>query len=141
MPDEATGIQTTLEQRRAQNALHAMRRVKGDRAVATIYRSYVDRFGPTVVMSGLGQALATERAAFGAADDRKAEGEAHDLLYQHVSAWLRSSDVRLFSTDEDLLDQLTTCDEATYLRAQSEALAWLDWHKKFCRAELPRKDS
>ena len=31
-------------------------------------------------------------------------------------------------------------DEECYLRAQVEALAWLEWHKKFCRAYLPDSD-
>ena len=33
---------------------------------------------------------------------------------------------------------ITEHDEACYLLAQTEALAWLEWHKKCCRAAFPK---
>jgi CRISPR-associated protein Cmr5 len=98
------------------------------------YRAYVDRLGPAILMNGLGQALATERAARGTKRD-KPEGRAHERLYKNVESWLcRAGGVY---ERGDLLTAIVGGSEALYLRAQAEALAWLVWHKKFCRAYLP----
>ena len=61
----------TFEQLRAADALARVKNLaaKGDE-FKTRYRSYVERLGPAIVMNGLGQALATESAAAGAAMGR-----------------------------------------------------------------------
>jgi CRISPR-associated protein Cmr5 len=101
------------------------------------YRAYVDRLGPTILMNGLGQALATERAAAGPnpGDDQT---RAHDKLYTSLQRWL-CRDGGVYPKGQDLLEALMGNDEAHYLHAQAEALAWLEWHKKFCRASLPKE--
>lgn len=115
----------TLEQKRAGNALECARRVREEGAEK--YRSYVDRLGPAIVMNGLGQALATEIAA---------GDPVHDTLYRNVSQWLCRPGEGVYPGSRDLLDSIVQNDEARYLHAQAEALAWLQWHKKFCRAFL-----
>ena len=125
------------EQLRAANALARVNELTGKADdFKKLYRSYVDRLGPTILMNGLGQALATERAAAGPSpgDDRK---RAHHELYAGVQGWLcRNGGV--YPSGRDLLDALTSNDESHYLQAQAESLAWLEWHKKFCRASFPR---
>ena len=128
----------TIEQRRA---AHALARVETLQArtpkFKERYRSYVDRLGPAIVMNGLGQALATERAAAGgtpAKDDEKA----HHELYAGLSAWLCRPDGGIYPQGSDLLRELMKHDEERYLHAQAEALAWLEWHKKCCRASFPK---
>jgi CRISPR-associated protein Cmr5 len=128
----------TVEQRRA---AHAMARVPPEKAGDELrkrYRAYVDRLGPAILMNGLGQALATERAAAGAKRDRP-EGQAHDLLYKNVESWLCRGE-GVYAPPGDLLAAIVGGSEALYLQAQAEALAWLVWHKKFCRAYLPVSD-
>ena len=100
------------------------------------YRSYVDRLGPTIVMNGLGQALATERAAAGD-KPKNIQERAHKRLYDTVQRWLCRDDGGIYPAGTDLLKSISTCDESRYLIAQAEALAWLEWHKKFCRASFP----
>ncbi len=125
----------TLEQRRA---AHALERVKAleDRSgeFKKLYRAYVDRLGPAIVMNGLGQALATERAAAGREpkDDRQC---AHKALHDSLNDWL-CRDGGVYPAG-DLLAAIVGNDQSHYLRAQAEALAWLEWHKKCCRAALP----
>jgi CRISPR-associated protein Cmr5 len=100
---------------------------------------YADRLGPSILTNGLGQALATERAAAGP-KPAKPEERAHDRLYHNVQDWLcRAGGVYEPASGQrpDLLTALVTGSEALYVRAQAEALAWLVWHKKFCRAYLP----
>lgn len=119
------------ERRRAQDALDKALAVKGEPFQAT-YRSYADRLGPAIITNGLGQALATELAAAG---DGKGNGDkaAHRKLAEHVAAWLRTAGIYL---DDDVMAALVAGDQARYLRAQAEVLAWLAWHKKFCHASL-----
>lgn len=121
----------TLEQKRAEHALKRVDEVacklKSD-ALRKDYRAYVDRLGPAIVMNGLGQALASERAA---------DGKAHAELYESLAGWLCRAD-GVYRADKDLLEAITTCGESKYLIAQAEALAWLEWHKKFCRARFPK---
>ena len=130
----------TIEQQRAANALTRVNALAGESITFRArYRKYVDRLGPAVVMNGLGQALATERAAAGAcpaADDEKA----HHALYAGVSNWLCRQDGGIYSPGNDLLQEIMEHDEQSYLRAQAEALAWLEWHKKCCRALFPDEE-
>ena len=59
-------MKTTIEQQRAADALGRVQALSGrSDGFKKRYRSYVDRLGPAIVMNGLGQALATERAAAG----------------------------------------------------------------------------
>jgi hypothetical protein len=90
-------------------------------------------------MNGLGQSLASELAAAGERD--KAEQQAHHRLYQNIEAWLcRAGGVypQAAAGRRDLLGAIVGGKESDYLRAQVETLSWLAWHKKFCRAYLPR---
>jgi CRISPR-associated protein Cmr5 len=93
-------------------------------------------------MNGLGQALATERAAAGS-KPAKPDEQAHDRLYRNVQAWLcRPAGIYEPAAGElDLLTALVGGSQSLYVRAQTEALAWLVWHKKFCRAYLPASDT
>lgn len=140
-PSAASTVQTP-EQRRASDALRAVQALEADEALRKRYRAYADRLGSSILMNGLGQALATERAAAGS-KPKKTDERAHDRLYQNLKAWLcRAGGVYEPTTgpDGDLLKSIVEHDEADYLRAQAEALAWLVWHKKFCRAYLPPAD-
>lgn len=122
----------TLEQRRAAHALARVHELsRRPPAFKERYRSYVDRLGPSIVMNGLGQALATERAA---------EEDAHHELYKSLSKWLCRREDGIYREGQDLLQELMERDESSYLRAQAEALAWLEWHKKCCRAFFPKED-
>ncbi len=131
----------TLEQQRAANALERVSTLRGkSEPFRKCYRAYVDRLSPAIVMNGLGQALATERAAagsppYGDGDDDK---RAHHELYRSLEQWLCRKEGGVYSGEADLLQAIMKQDESFYLRAQAEALAWLLWHKKFCRAEFPR---
>jgi CRISPR-associated protein Cmr5 len=130
----------TLEQLRAAHALDRVNALVGEPAeLKKHYRAYVERLGPAIVMNGLGQALATERAAAGA-NPSKNDQSAHATLYKNVHAWLCRPKDGVYPGANDILEAIVAHDEPDYLRAQAEALAWLQWHKKFCRATLPRSD-
>jgi CRISPR-associated protein Cmr5 len=129
----------TLEQERAANALQCVKGLEdNNKDFKTHYRSYVERLGPAIVMNGLGQALASEVAAAGG--ENGPDKLAHQALYNNVSAWLCRSDGGVYLKSKNVLESIVQCDEESYLRAQAEALAWLGWHKKFCRAFLAKAE-
>ena len=125
----------TIQQQRAENALERVDALPKRDEFRKSYRAYANSLGPTIVMNGLGQALATEKAAAGANPSNDRE-RAHSRLYENVSRWL-CRDGGVYPSERDALNALISNDEAAYLLAQVEALAWLEWHKKFCRAYLP----
>jgi CRISPR-associated protein Cmr5 len=133
----------SIEQQRAAHALAQVGKV-GKAAAAgeeelfkRRYQAYVERLGPAIVMNGLGQALATERAAAGEAPSKPDE-RAHLELYTSVQAWLCRKPGGVYPGAEDLLAAIVEHEESAYLHAQAECLAWLEWHKKFCRAQFPK---
>ncbi len=130
----------TIQQQRAENALDRVNKLnnRGDNFKA-LYRSYVDSLGPSILMNGLGQALATETAASGPSPSNDRE-KAHRAVYNSVKQWLCRQDGGVYPSASDLLTAIMKNDQSRYLRAQGEALAWLEWHKKFCRAYLPADD-
>ena len=128
---------TTIEQQRAADALSCITALNGQSPdFKRSYRAYVDRLGPAIVMNGLGQALATERAAAGPRPKNDREC-AHDALYRNLQCWLCRDDGGVYPSSPDLLQAIMRKDESDYLLAQIEALAWLAWHKKLCRASFP----
>ncbi len=128
----------TLEQQRAADAL------KQTQAVAHAssdfqkrYRSYVERLGPAVLINGLGQAMAMELSAAGP-EPSKDDEKAHAALFQNLSQWLCRRNDGVYTAQTGLMAGLTSGSQDQYTLAQAEALAWLTWHKKFCRAMLEK---
>ena len=130
----------TIEQLRAANALTRVNKFgQKPEGFKKRYRAYVDRLCPTIVMNGLGQALAIERAAAGPQPQTDDE-QAHHELYKSLQLWLCRREGGVYPPDSDLLQAIVDHDESLYLRAQGEALAWLEWHKKFCRAAFSKNE-
>ena len=142
-------MKTTIEQQRAANALGRVQALSGrSDGFKKRYRSYVDRLGPAIVMNGLGQALATERAAAGppprdatgSPPRESADKDAHRELYASLNQWLCRADSGIYPNATDLLNAIVSHGQSEYLRAQAEALSWLEWHKKCCRASFPKDE-
>lgn len=123
----------TLQQRRAEHALRAIKeRGKADPNVQSSYRSYVNALPATILNNGLGQAAATLLAAA-----KGKTGDAHHLLYEDLSAWLCGNrELRGLPLEGDLIEALMEHDQHVYVRAQGEALSYLQWLKQFARAYL-----
>lgn len=121
----------TIDQRRASHALRQIRDL-ADREYGH-YVSYVSALPSTIVMSGLGQALATLLARA-----RGKENDPHRLLYDHVASWLASGEVvrELEGEPATVIDRLMEHGQDVYVRAQVEAMAYLNWLKQFARAYL-----
>ena len=142
-------MRTTIEQQRAANALGRVQELSArSDGFKKRYRSYVDRLGPAILMNGLGQALATERAAAGSprdvADSTRgdtADKDAHGELCTSLNQWLCRADGGIYPNATDLLRAIVSHGQSEYLQAQAEALSWLEWHKKCCRAAFPKDET
>ncbi len=115
-------------QKRAEHALGRIEAIREDDYGN--YASYVKALPARIIMNGLGQALAMERAS-----GKKDKG--HELLYQHMDSWLRTGwEHSPYQQNADILAAIVTGSEADYIRTQGEAMAYLEWLKKFAAAFL-----
>lgn len=118
----------TYEQKRAAHALKEIKNLKGKESEH--FTSYVSALPASIVMNGLGQAMAFERS--------NKNDNGHRDLYKIIERWL-CGESGVFNQESDLMDAITKNGQNDYLRAQAEALAYLDWLKKFSRAYLDGK--
>jgi CRISPR-associated protein Cmr5 len=140
-----------IERKRAEYALAAIERLPKTegRCEGKKYTSYVKALPGTILQNGLGQALATLLAA-AKGDPAMVDGKiksAHRLLYDHIQEWLCRNNpaapypVPTANNDNNILmTKIPHGDEAAYIRAQAEALAYLAWLKKFATAFCPAED-
>lgn len=121
----------TLDQERAKHALEAIEALQQGGAYGH-YPSYVNRMPAMIVMNGLGQACAMLLAqARGDAEDP------HRMLYDHLEAWLcRQSQYAPYRGEAPLISAIVSKNQRVYVEAQSEALAYLGWLKRFAQAYL-----
>ncbi len=136
-----------LAQRRAAHALKQIQAMLGEQAqlqksakeIYGRYKSYVNGLPANIIRSGLGQALAMERAG------KKLKG--HEKLFEHLLAWLGNgwehspykemvNGQRNDAGAKALFAAITSKSEADYIRAQAEVMEYLEWLKKFANAFL-----
>lgn len=122
--------QQTLEQQRATKAWELVSQVKEN---AKEYNSWVKKVPVLILMNGLGQTLAFLKS--------KSNHE-KELLYDHLSAWLMTqmSWSPQAQQKNDLLERLIHESSANYRRATIEALAFLNWLKRFADTLLEGGD-
>lgn len=124
----------SMDQERAEFALAKIQNtVSGPEAEQVEVRRYLNGLPALIRMNGLGQALAFYRM--------KGNGSSHELIYRMVGEWLcsASSKGRVFTHDDDVLTAITRSDIHHYMAAQNEALALLEWLKKFALALLKKE--
>ncbi len=99
------------------------------------YASYTASLPATIQMCGLGQAAATLLSA------AKGKPDAHWQLYDNLSQWLcRDEEEAPYRGSDHLINAIVANDRNLYLLAQAEALAWLEWMKKFAAAYLKKPE-
>jgi CRISPR type III-B/RAMP module-associated protein Cmr5 len=136
---------TPLDRKRAKNALDAVSSLVGQGGVASGYKSYVKGAPAMILTLGLGQALATFLARAGNDEDKGQGGTpaAYRTLFDHTTNWLFAEDpTGLLAAEREHSDParriaaLLALGQRDYLILQSEALAHLEWQKKFANALL-----
>ena len=126
-------MSVSLAQERARHALQKIKELEASDNYGN-YVAYVKSLPATILMSGLGQALAMEKV--GATSKTNAVKAGHGKLFEHVSDWLlnhwpsRPDEY----TGGELMEVIISSDQADYMRAQTETLAYLEWLKKFAVA-------
>jgi CRISPR-associated protein Cmr5 len=127
-------VEQTLGQKRAAHALEAIKNLEKDKNYGN-FGSYVQRLPATIVMNGLGQAMAGELAAARLGGGNMSIDEcAHKTLFNCVESWL--FEIRAYEGEKGLMAAIVESSQEDYVRAQAEALAYLDWLKKFSQAYL-----
>ncbi|MEN2993679.1 MAG: type III-B CRISPR module-associated protein Cmr5 [Bacteroidia bacterium] len=129
---------TTLMQRRAEAAWKAVKEVKGkpldyQRKCAALAR----RVPALIRASGLGQTLAFLNMKI-----KPQGGDEHEWLLRHLSRWVLSQ-LGFVGSDSrsDLLDWIVNkADQRGYRYATQEALAYLQWVKRFAESELREEE-
>lgn len=110
----------SIEQQRAKAALAWAESFGG--GVSSEALSAANAMPAMILMNGLGQT-----AAF-----YKSKGGTQESLYQLLSNWLKQPHKPY--AGKELLKGITEGDAKTYRAAQIEALAYLQWVKKFAKA-------
>lgn len=116
-------------QQRAEAAWKAVSEVKNQSQEDQKKHAALARRLPALIRSsGLGQTLAFLRAK---------KGKEHDWIRNHLSAWVLSQ-LPQKSSHGDLLDWILQkeTDQRSYRYATQEALAYLQWLKRFAESEL-----
>lgn len=126
----------SMDQDRAEFALMKIQSVAdGADTLQSEVRRHLNGLPALIRMNGLGQALAFYRM--------KGAGGSHELVYRMVGQWLcgDNSRGRIFKQSSDVLSAITQSDIHAYMAAQNEALALLDWLKKFALALLKKEEA
>jgi len=119
----------TLDQKRAEYALQKVKEIEKQKYGH--YVSYVSALPATIVMNGLGQALVTLLAKA-----KSNPNDPHRMLYNHVAGWLSEQIPGLNGGSDHVIEKIMENNQSVYLRAQTEAIAYLNWLKQFARAYL-----
>lgn len=123
----------TLQQERARHALNVVEGWKKDAPSDDHKKKLKARTSELPFMihaNGLGQA-----AAFFKSKDVKNDKERYGEVFKALQSWLTQSN-RPFAGKSDLMRAVVEADLATYRLAQAEAMAYMDWVKKFASAYL-----
>ncbi len=137
-----------MEQKRAEAALRQVEALQSeDGKFRDAYTSYAKSLPATILLSGLGQAVAMAMSKAGAGEGSGGNKDAWKKLVLHLEAWLLNEageaspyyDGGFRSNDRpglQLMKKITGLDQRAYVTAQAEALAYLQWIKKFANALL-----
>jgi len=119
--------QRSLEQKRAEAAWEEVKQAKKSSEYQKKYKSLARSATASILQNGLGQTLAFWRA--------KPNEEHQQILYKAVSSWVKSQ--INWQGNSHLLEWIVSQAQSDeYRRATSEAIAFLQWVKRFAEAEL-----
>lgn len=117
------------EQQRAAEALKTINQRKGNnKDQRSEYLSAIKALPAAILQNGLGQTLASYRAA---------STTGPTLIYKDMHNWLCGEhQLAQFAGQQDLLEALFSNDQNRYIAAQTETLAYARWLKKLAVALL-----
>jgi CRISPR-associated protein Cmr5 len=123
----------TIQQHRARYALEWVEAAQFcHRLDLEAFKARAAELPAMIQMNGLGQAAAFYRM--------KGDKHAHRTLYDILSGWLcrkeneYTPEAGIYDQYDGLIAGITTADQNAYRLAQAEALALMDWVKRFAKA-------
>ena len=119
----------TIAQQRARHALTQIETMKewDDGHLS----SHIAGFPAMILMNGFGQTCAFYFS----------KGDRMKLVYDALENWLTSADRPYSDAKNGLMRAITSNNAARYRLAQAEAMAYLDWLKKFAKAFLESEEN
>ncbi len=130
----STPVQKTTEQERAAQSWTDITSVQA--GYAKQYGSLVRKVPMLVLTNGLAATmaflLAKGRSASG---PPSAENQAHKAAYDHISGWVMRRMQPNATPADDIMAWIRQQDSIAYRRATTEALAYLNWLKRFAEAQ------
>jgi CRISPR-associated protein Cmr5 len=121
-------LQQTLQQKRAAHAWKCIEKVQA--GIQKKYGSLVRGLPALIQSDGLGQTL-----AFLKAKDKNKGNTEHIEAYTNISNWISIEFGVTYKQGETLLEWLLTQETPMYRRVTAEALAYLNWLKRFAEAK------
>lgn len=133
---------TTLAQQRAAFALDQLQKLNLKQDDMSSFAKLLAGLPATVLLNGFGQTL-----AYLLAKSADKEGEAktkrkgrdyrdYQDAFRLITGWLRRQNLLTKENEGEILHELAALDQPRYLQAQEEALALLEWAKRFAAAGL-----
>jgi CRISPR-associated protein Cmr5 len=130
---------TTLAQQRAAYALKKLQGLGLSASDLESLGKLLARLPATVLLNGFAQTLAYLLAK-GAEKEGEAKTKRKNKDYQDaftlIVGWLRERRLITRENEGDILHELARMEQPVYLQAQEEALAVLEWAKRFAAAGL-----
>ena len=121
----------TKEQERAAKAWDAVNNI--DDAFKKQYGSIVKKLPMLILTNGLAStsAFLLAKSTPKEGKPKSNENKAHEAAYEHLSKWVMSQ----LQPGGKLMDWIINHSSADYRRATTEALAYLNWLKRFAEAK------
>ena len=130
---------TTLAQQRAAFALDQLQKLNLKQDDMSSFAKLLAGLPATVLLNGFGQTLAYLLAKSadkeGEAKTKRKERDYQDA-FRLITGWLRRQNLLTQENEGEILHELAALDQPRYLQAQEEALALLEWAKRFAAAGL-----
>lgn len=131
----------TLEQKRAAEAWSCVQYVNEEidsHKFKEEYRSTVLKLPSLILTNGLGQSLAFLKSKGKKSKGKGDESNAEERVYLNLQGWLTKPDVINWgrATQSELIERIMAINSDKYRLVTSEALAFLNWLKRFADAVL-----
>jgi len=122
----------SLAQQRSAFALEQVGQPKGDR---NSFGKLVSGLPAMILQNGFGQTLAFLLAK-GTGDGKIKEGDKHIEAFDIMQSWLVERGILKAANRRSTLKTVSEISQADYLHAQEEALALLEWVKRYANAGI-----
>lgn len=128
----------TLEQKRAKSAWDEIQKIKGE-LFESEYASWAKKLPVLVLTNGLGQALAFLKSK---SNGNSNTATAQRKLLEALNRWLLNpSTFKWEDNSSDVLQRIVESSSDTYRLATMEALAFLNWLRRFAEGYLEKNES